>query len=92
MNTKLYFDYAGVSFRVDADIYDDEGQGVEQVNEVQVKAANGDFMVADVDLDAFKDDMQDWLDEAAHNYFEDVKNEYYENLMDERRLEERLKK
>lgn len=90
MGTKLYFDFAGLSFCADADMYDDDGQGVEKVNSVKVQDANGNYMPVAVDLDAFKEEMHDWLDEAVKDYLEAVKEDYYENLMDERRIAERF--
>ena len=65
MNYNLYFDYAGVSFRVNADVVDDAGC-VEQVNQVAaIDIANNEYTPLSVDKVKFLKDMEDVLNEAV---------------------------
>lgn len=87
METKLYFDYAGLSFCVDACIVEDDTPYVEDISSVEVEAGNGDYMTVAVDIDAFMDAMQDKLNEAAEEYMRDRAIAYAEARMDARKEE-----
>lgn len=87
MNTKLYVDWAGISFLVDAEIAEDEPAYVEEINSVEVRAQNGDYMLVDVDRKEFMEIMQDVLDDAAQEYIQERAIAYAEARMDARREE-----
>lgn len=87
METKLYFNYAGLSFRVDACIVEDDVPFVEDISSVEVEAGNGDYMTVAVDLNEFMEAMQDQLNEAAEEYIRNRAIAYAEMRMDARREE-----
>lgn len=87
MNAKLEFDYGGISFLVEVEIFDDDPAFVEDVNSVEVRTPSGDYMLAEFDEKAFKDTFQDLLDDKAQEYMRDLAIAYAEARMDARREE-----
>lgn len=87
MNAKFEFDYGGITFLVDVEIFDDDPAFVEDVNSVEVRTPSGDYMLAEFDEKAFKDTFQDMLDEKAQEYIRDLAIAYAEARLDERREE-----
>ena len=87
MNAKFEFDYGGIRFFVDVEIFDDDPAFVEDVNSVEIRTPSGDYMLAEFDEKAFKDTFQDLLDEKAEEYIKDLAIAYAEARMDARREE-----
>ena len=87
MEKVLYFKYAGMNFRVNSWIVEDDTPYVEDISAVEVEAANGEYMAVDVDLVKFMESMQDQLNEAAEEYIRDRAIAYAEMRMDARREE-----
>lgn len=87
MNAKFEFDYGGITFLVDVEIFDDDPAFVEDVNSVEVRTPSGDYMLAQFDEKEFKDNFQDVLDEKAQEYIRDLAIAYAEARLDARREE-----
>lgn len=58
---KLYVDYAGLKFRVTADV---ENGCVEYVSRVEVMANTGKYVPVKYDIDDFMEGLQDYLNDA----------------------------
>ncbi len=91
MTAKLEFMAGGISFLVDVEIFDDDPAYVEEVNSVEVKTPSGEYMLAEFDEKAFKDNFQDVLNEKAQEYLRDLAIAYAEARLDARREEGDLK-
>lgn len=87
MNKHLYFDWAGMSFRVEVEIFDDEPAYVEEIKRVEVKTEGGEYMLVSVDKAEFMDNMQDILNDAAEEYMRDRAIAYAEMRADAKREE-----
>ena len=89
MTAKLEFDYGGLSFLVDVEIFNDAPAFVENINSVEVLTPSGDYMLAQFDEKEFIETFQDVLDRKAQEYIEDLAIAYAEMRADDMR-EERL--
>lgn len=87
MTAKLEFDYGGLNFIVEAEIFDDNPAFVEDVNSVEIRTPSGDYMLAEFDEKEFIDIFQDILDEKAQEYMRDLAIAYAEMRADARREE-----
>lgn len=87
MTAKLEFEADGLSFLVDVEIFDDAPAFVEDVNSVEVRTPSGEYMLAEFDEKAFRDNFQDVLDEKAQEYLRDMAIAYAEMRADMRREE-----
>lgn len=87
MNAQLEFDYGGISFFVDVEIFNNDPIYVEEVNSVEVKTPSGEYMLAEFDEKEFKDNFQDILDEKAQEYMRDLAIAYAEMRADAQREE-----
>lgn len=84
---KLYFNYAGLHFRVDATINDG---CVEDIATVEVMGIGGKYEVMKVDRKEFLKTMQDTLDEAVEQAKLDARLAYEDMLLDQAKEEGRL--
>lgn len=87
MTAKLEFEFGGISFLVDVEIFDDDPAYVEEVNSVEVRTPSGEYMLVEFDEGAFKKQFQDILDEKAQEYMRDLAIAYAEARMDAQREE-----
>lgn len=83
----LYFDYAGLSFRVDANVNDN---WVEDVSTVEVMGIGGKYEPMQVDRKEFVETMQDTLDEAVEDAKLEARLAYEDMLLNQAKEEGRL--
>ena len=84
---KLYFEFAGIMFRVTADVTEHE---VEYVSQVEVVDHSGKYTKIKVDLPAFLETMQDYLNDAVEDAELDARLEHEDMLYEQAREEGRL--
>lgn len=87
MKSTLYFDFAGISFRVRAGL--NEGL-VEDVGKVEVISNTGKYVPVQCDTEQFFTDMQDYLNEAVENAILDERLAHEDMLFETAREEGRL--
>lgn len=83
----LYLDFAGLQYKVTADI--DEGC-VEYVSKVEILANTGKYFPVKVENDEFLETMQDYLNEAIEEALLDERLEHGDMLFEQRREEGKL--
>ena len=84
---KLYFNYAGLHFRVDANVNDN---WVEDVSTVEVMGIGGKYEPMQVDRKEFVETMQDTLDEAVEQAKLDARLAYEDMLLDQAKEEGKI--
>ena len=87
MNTHLYFDWAGMSFRVEVEIFEDDPSYVEDIKRVEVKTEGGEYMLVSINREEFLESMQDILNDKAEEYMRDREIAYAEMRADSKREE-----
>ena len=83
----LYFEYAGLSFRVDANVNDN---CVEDINTVEVMGIGGKYEPMQVDRKEFVETMQDTLDEAVEDAKLEARRAYEDMLLDQAKEEGKI--
>ncbi len=83
----LYFDFAGISFRVKADITD--GQ-VEHIAKVQAVCHTGEYVTLEVEPVEFLETLQDTLNEAVEQAVLNARLAHEDMLFEQAREEGRL--
>ncbi len=82
MTQNLYFDYAGISFRVKADVTDG---AVEHIAKVEAVSHTGHYVPLEVEPVAFLEDMQDALNEAVEQAVLDARLAHEDMLFEQAR-------
>lgn len=83
----LYFDFAGMSFRVNADVEDGV---VEEISKVEAVSNTGDYVKLEVDPIDFFDTMEDYLNDAVEKAILDEQLIHGDMLFEQRREEGKL--
>lgn len=83
----LNFDFAGISYEVDADVEDGEVIGVMGVS---VQAKTGKYFPVKVDREEFLGSMQDFLNDAVEQAILDNRLEHEDMLFETAREEGKL--
>ena len=81
---ELYFEFAGVNYRVTANV---DEHTVEDVSQVEVMDHSGKYVCVKVDVSAFLETMEDVLNEAVEEAEEDLRL-MHEDMMYETAREE----
>ena len=83
----LYFEFAGVNYRVTADV---EEHTVEYVSQVEIMDHSGKYVRVKVDVPAFLETMQDILNEEVEEAEEDLRLMHEDMMYETAREEGRL--
>lgn len=84
---KLYFEFAGINYRVTADV---EEHTVEYVSQVEIMDHSGKYVRVKVDVSAFLETMQDILNEEVEEAEEDLRLMHEDMMYETAREEGRL--
>jgi hypothetical protein len=84
---KLYFEFAGVNYRVTADV---EEHTVEYVSQVEVMDYSGKYIRLTVDVSAFLETMQDILNDEVEEAELDARLMHEDMMYETAREEGRL--
>ena len=84
---KLYFEFAGVNYRVTADV---DEHTVEYVSQVEVIDHSGKYVRVKVDVSAFLETMQDILNDEVEEAEEDLRLMHEDMMYETAREEGRL--
>lgn len=84
---KLYFEFAGVNYRVTADV---EEHTVEYVSQVEIMDHSGKYVRVKVDVSAFLETMQDILNDEVEEAELDARLMHEDMMYETAREEGRL--
>lgn len=84
---KLYFEFAGVNYRVTADV---EEHSVEYVSKVEIMDHSGKYVRVNVDVSAFLETMQDILNDEVEEAELDARLMHEDMMYETAREEGRL--
>lgn len=84
---KLYFEFAGVNYRVTADV---EEHTVEYVSQVEVMDHSGKYVRVNVDVSSFLETMQDILNDEVEEAELDARLMHEDMMYEQAREEGRL--
>lgn len=84
---KLHVDYAGLKFRITADV---ENDCVEYVSRVEVMATTGKYVPVKYEVDDFLDGLQDYLNDAIEEAILDEQLAHGDMLFETAREEGKL--
>ena len=84
---KLYFEFAGVNYRVTADV---DEHTVEYVSQVEIMDHSGKYVRVKVDVSAFLETMQDILNDEVEEAEEDLRLMHEDMMYETAREEGRL--